>query len=281
MDREVLASREAVSRRRALALGGTLGLGGMLAVFGRNGAQAATAAASSTSVDAQIRTLLKKSGTCRTTAELTQGPYWFDVDAIRSDIRDARPGIALTLALRVLDVSRCSTAAQGTPIPNSVVEIWHCDAGGSYSGFELGSTGQGGGPGGRSGTTSSGSYSRGEQEPNPTDDGTYLRGAQIANAEGVVKFTTIHPGWYRGRTVHIHLKVHVNKKTVLTSQVFFDEAVNSAINATSPYASRTGRDTFNSGDSIFKKSGVLTSAKLSQGYLGVTNLGVDISSVLV
>ncbi len=280
MDREVLISREAVSRRRALALGGTLGLGGMLAAFGMNSAQAA-ATATSGSVDAQIRTLLKKTGVCATSPELTQGPYWFDVDSIRSDIRDGRPGTPLTLALRVLDVSGCSTAAQGTPIPNSVVEIWHCDAGGVYSGFTAASTGQGGGPGGApggggSGTTSSGSYSKGDQEASPTDDGTYLRGAQVANSEGIVKFTTIHPGWYRGRTVHIHVKVHVNKKTVLTSQLFFDEAVNSAVNATSPYKSHTGRDTFNSGDSIYSSSGLLSSAKLSKGYLGVHNLGVDV-----
>ncbi len=279
MDKEVLASREAVSRRRALALGGTLGLGGMLAVFGMNSAQASTATPSS--VDAHIRALLKKSGLCATSPELTQGPYWFDVDSIRSDIRDGRPGAQLTLAFRVLDISGCTTAAQGKPIPNSVVEIWHCDAGGVYSGFEAGSKGQGGGPGGGpggagSGTTSSGSYSKGDQEASPTDDGTYLRGAQVANSEGIVKFTTIHPGWYRGRTVHIHVKVHINKTTALTSQVFFDETVNSAINATAPYASHKGRDTFNSGDSIFTSAGIVTSAKQGKGYLGVHNLGVDL-----
>ena len=280
MDQEVLASREAVSRRRALALGGTLGLGGMLAAFGVNSAQAATAPTTSSAIDAQIRALLKRSGACATSPELTQGPYWFDVDSIRSDIRDGRPGTPLTLALRVLDVSGCSSAARGTPIPNSVVEIWHCDAGGVYSGFESGSTGQGAGPGGPpgssgSGTTSSGSYSKGDQEASPTDDGTYLRGAQLANAEGIVKFTTIHPGWYRGRTVHIHVRVHVNKRTVLTTQLFFDEAVNSAINASSPYRSHTGRDTYNSDDEIYSSAGIVSSVKQGKGYLGVHNLGVD------
>ncbi|MDO9486265.1 MAG: intradiol ring-cleavage dioxygenase [Actinomycetota bacterium] len=271
MNEEVLASREAVSRRRALALGGSIGLGGMLAAFGMNSVEAATP--NPTSVDAQIKALLKGSGTCTTTPELTQGPYWFDVDSIRSDIRDGRPGMPLVLAFKVLDITGCTTAGQGTPIPNSVVEIWHCDAGGAYSGFE---SGQAGRPGNGSGTMSSGSYSKGDQEASPTDDGTYLRGAQVANADGIVKFTTLHPGWYPGRTVHIHLKVHLNKKSVLTSQVFFNEKVNSAVYATTPYKSRTGRATFNSGDSIFKKSGVVSSAKLNSGYLGAINLGVDV-----
>jgi len=278
MDRDVRISREAVSHRRALAIGGSLGLGGVLAAFSMNGAQAATLTASSTSVDSQIRALLKKSGACSTDVEMTQGPYWFDVDSIRSDVRDGRPGTPVTLAFRVLDVAGCTTAAQGRPIANSVVEIWHCDAGGVYSGFEAGSKGQGGGmPGGSgSGSTSNGSYSKGDQEAGTTDDGTYLRGAQVANAEGIVTFTTIFPGWYRGRTVHIHVKVHISKKTVLTTQVFFDESVNSAVNATAPYSSHAGRDTFNRGDSIFRQSGVLTTARLSKGYLAVTNIGVDV-----
>ena len=185
--------------------------------------------------------------------EETQGPYWFDVDSIRSDIREDRPGATFELALRALD---CSGSG---PIPNAVIEIWHCDAGGVYSGFESGSAGGpgdappgppprngggGGAPGGSGGN---------DQEATPTDDGTYLRGAQTTDKDGIVTFTTIFPGWYRGRTTHIHVKVHIDKKTVLTTQLFFDEALLNTVNAAAPYSSHTGREsnTTNAQDSIY------------------------------
>ena len=88
------------------------------------------------------------------------------------------------------------------------------------------------GPGddpGWSGESSDGSYSSGDPEATPTDDGTYLRGAQATDANGVVRFTTIFPGWYVGRTTHIHCKVHIDRRTVLTTQLFFDDNVTDAI----------------------------------------------------
>jgi protocatechuate 3,4-dioxygenase beta subunit len=184
----------------------------------------------------------------------------------------------LKLALRVQDMSACKAGGTAAPVANSVVEIWHCDAGGVYSGFESASTGGGGAPGGPGGTggTSDGSYSQGDGEASPTDDGTYLRGAQVAGADGIVQFTTIYPGWYRGRTVHIHLKVHVDKKTVLTTQLYMDEAVNDAVFATSPYDEHTGRDTRSDNDHIFDASGLLSLRTSGNGYLGVLNLGVDV-----
>jgi protocatechuate 3,4-dioxygenase beta subunit len=177
-----------------------------------------------------------------------------------------------------------------------VVEIWHCDAGGVYSGFESASQGGpgGGGPGGGSpgggspggggpggggsGETSDGSYSSGDAEASPTDDGTYLRGAQVADRNGVVQFTTIYPGWYRGRTVHIHLKLHVNRKTMVTTQLYFDEAVNDAVFATSPYDAHTGRETRNEDDSIYDPSGLVAVRRTASGYLGVINVGVNVSA---
>ncbi len=114
---------------------------------------------------------------CEATAELTEGPYYFDADALRSDIREDREGVTLRLGIRVRSAGDCA------PIKDAVVDIWHCDAGGVYSGFEAG---------------------EGER---------YLRGTQVTNADGVAEFTTIYPGWYRGRTVHIHAKVHLDKQT--------------------------------------------------------------------
>ena len=123
------------------------------------------------------------------------------------------------------------------PIENAIVDIWHCDAVGTYSGFE--SASQGGPPGGGGG---------------PSDDETYLRGAQATNGDGVPQFTTVYPGWYQGRTVHIHAKVHLDKQTLLTTQLYFPDdfsdgstppgptrATASATAPTTPTASTTSR----------------------------------------
>jgi protocatechuate 3,4-dioxygenase beta subunit len=285
MNEDILISRKRVSRRRALGLGGTIGLGGVLVACGGSTSTPTAAATSSAAAvpsasgtaSTDILTMLDRANTCTMAQEETQGPYWFDVDSVRTDIREDRPGTALTLALRVHDTSSCSAGGAPTPVPNAVVEIWHCDAGGAYSGFESGSMGGGGpgGPGGSSGETSDGSYSSGDTEASPTDDGTYLRGAQITDANGVAQFTTVYPGWYRGRTVHIHLKVHRDSTTVLTTQLYMDESVNDAVFATSPYDEHTGRDTTNDQDTIFDSSGLLTTQKTASGYLGVINLGID------
>ena len=214
--------------------------------------------------------------TCTTSPEQTQGPYWFDVDSIRSDIREQRPGTVLQLALRVHDVSACSSGGQTKPVSNCVVEIWHCDAGGLYSGFESGSTGGGAPSRRRADTTADGSYASGDQEATTTDDGTYLRGGQVADSSGIVQFTTIFPGWYPGRSPHLHLKVHLNRETVLTSQLYVEDELATEVYATAPYDDRTGRRTLNSGDSFFAEDAVLTVTGQDGGYLGLINLGVEV-----
>jgi protocatechuate 3,4-dioxygenase beta subunit len=95
------------------------------------------------------------------------------------------------------------------PIPDAVVDIWHADAGGAYSGFD-------------------GAANRTR----------YLRGAQVTNKSGVAEFTTVYPGWYQGRTTHIHAKVHIDNATALTTQLFFDDELNAKVYATAPYADR-------------------------------------------
>ncbi|MDJ0377109.1 hypothetical protein [Cryobacterium sp. PH31-L1] len=283
---DVASSRLAVSRRRALGLGGSIGLGALLTACSTTEPGASTTAATSTGAatltpsTAAAGDIVAKldavGSSCGTeTEDVTSGPYYFDVDSIRSDLREDRPGTQLDIAFRVWD-------ANCTPLPNSVVEIWHCDAGGVYSGFESASTGGGGGGrvGGGGGTTD-GSYTEGDSEATPGDDGTYLRGAQVADANGIVQFTTVWPGWYRGRTVHVHLKVHVNKATVLTAQVGFDDDLNTIVFDTSPYDEHTGRDTFNGGsagsgtDNIISSSAqLLTVETTATGYLGYINLDV-------
>ena len=249
MDEQVRLSRLRVSRRRALVLGGTVGLAGVLAACATGSDAPSTGALTSTAPVTDPAALLDVANTCVLAREETQGPYWFDVDSIRSDIREGRPGLALALALRVHDLSSCSVGGAVRPVPNSVVEIWHCDAGGVYSGFA---------------TT-------------PADDGTYLRGAQAADANGVVRFTTIYPGWYPGRTTHIHCKVHLDRRTVLTTQLYFDDNLTEEIYRTiPPYTEHTVRDTRNDTDSIYADVGLVTTQRSADGYLAAINLGLDL-----
>jgi protocatechuate 3,4-dioxygenase beta subunit len=285
MNDEVRLSRQRVTRRRALALGGAVSLGGLLAACGGSEGDAPanrgaeTGASTSNTpppANSSVEELLAKAPNCTMAPEQTQGPYWFDVDSIRDDIREKRPGARLDLALRVQDLSACKEGGDRAPVRNAVVELWHCDAGGVYSGFESGSTGgPGGPPPGGSGETSDGSYSVGDQEATPSDDSTFLRGAQPTGRDGIARFTTIYPGWYPGRTVHIHVKVHVDKETVLTSQIYFDEKVNAKVFTSSPYDERSGRETLNDGDSLYDESGLVSVVKADDGYLGAINLGIS------
>ncbi|MGA6167785.1 intradiol ring-cleavage dioxygenase [Amycolatopsis magusensis] len=218
--------------------------------------------------------MFSEAGTCTLTPETTQGPYYFDADKVRADIREDRPGTTLRLALKVQDSETCA------PLPNAVVEIWHCDANGLYSGAEAQSTGGTGGP--PAGAPPAGGpppggtgTSAGMADLTPTDDQRYLRGAQVTSAAGIVEFTTVWPGWYRGRTVHIHVLVHVGNERVLTSQLMFDEALNSAVFADAPYAARTGRDTFNDEDTLFEDSMLLKVTRQADGCLGALVLAAD------
>jgi protocatechuate 3,4-dioxygenase beta subunit len=260
-----------IDRRQALAVFGTVSLGGLLAACGGDGEGtsevtttdgATSTVQSRTKGSAATAELFDESASCALTPEETEGPYYFDVDSIRSDVREDRKGTPLRLAIRVRDAKSCE------PLENAVVDIWHCDALGIYSGFESASTGAGGGGSGSSGAP-------GSAGSGPTDDETYLRGAQVTNAGGIVEFKTIYPGWYRGRTVHIHAKVHLDKRTVLTTQLFFDEKVTETVSERRPYSEQSGRDTFNDTDGIFDQKLLLTLSERGAGYLGVMTFDVE------
>jgi protocatechuate 3,4-dioxygenase beta subunit len=179
---------------------------------------------------------------CVLTPELTEGPYYIAGEKLRRDVRDGRPGALLTLKLRVLNAATCR------PIRNATVEIWHADASGNYSGF------------------GGGSASR-----------TFLRGGQKTNQNGVATFATIYPGWYQGRAVHIHVKVHVRGSVVHTGQLFFPDAVSDAVYRQAPYAARGPADMPNASDSIYVNGGrygLLKVAKSGAGYLGSIAMAV-------
>jgi protocatechuate 3,4-dioxygenase beta subunit len=201
---------------------------------------------------------------CVLTPEETEGPYYIAKEKVRSIIAEHKPGTPLTLRLTVVSAATC------TPIKGAVVDIWHCDATGIYSGFQQASTGAspGGGPGSPGGNAG------------PTDHATFLRGIQLTNAQGVAEFKTIYPGWYRGRTTHIHVKVHVGGSVAHTGQLFFPDSLTSKVYQTGPYKARAAaRDTFNNTDSVYSVGGpqsMLTLKRLGiAGYSGTMSLGVQ------
>jgi len=181
--------------------------------------------------------------------ELTEGPYYLDLKKVRSDITEGRPGAATELKLVVVDATTCQ------PIKDAAVDIWHADASGEYSGF-----GGAGGPGG--GTTNT---------------KTFLRGTQVTDGAGVATFKTIFPGWYTGRAVHIHVKVHATASVQHTGQLFFTDSLIDAIYKASPYSSRPGPDVRNNADGIYRQGGPSTVMSLQpngDGYTGTITLGV-------
>lgn len=222
------------------------------AAAGNTGGTSTAAAGALTAAD------FESASSCAVTPEQTEGPFYLDVDKIRSDVREDRQGTPLRVAARVVDADGC------TPLKDAVFEIWHCDAGGLYSGFEAASIGAGGrdgrgGPGGGAGSV---------------DTTRYLRGAQVTNADGIAEILTIFPGWYQGRTVHIHAKVHLSNAEVLTTQLYFDDGVTDAVYRAAPYSSRPDRTTRNDDDGIYRPETTLTVSEDGDGRLGLLTLAV-------
>lgn len=193
---------------------------------------------------------------CVVRPEVTEGPYYVDEDLERSDIRsdpstgEVKEGALLALTFNVSQVSNGGC----TPLEGAKVEIWHCDADGVYSdvsdpGFDT--TGQ-----------------------------TFLRGFQVTDANGQATFITIYPGWYSGRTVHIHFKVHndtSDQSSVFTSQLFFDDALTDQVFTQEPYASKGQRNRLNSNDSIYNEQLLLAAAQADEGYAATFDIGLQLA----
>ena len=186
-----------------------------------------------TEVAGPLASMLTTCTTCRTWAQQDEGPYHRAMQPMRRNIVEDREGVDLQLGIRL-------ARNDDTPLNHATVEIWHCDALGRYSGFPP--------PGG--GTVTAETAPRTEYLP----DQTFLRGRQSFDAHGMVEFHTIYPGWYPGRTVHIHVMVHIGD-VILTSQLYFPDDVTDDVLAQSPYAERPGRDTTNVIDEIFPTGG--------------------------
>ncbi|MEV0822919.1 hypothetical protein [Nonomuraea rubra] len=249
-----------VSRRRMITGIGSLGLGGLFT--------AGAHATSEPDTYAKADALFAEARTCTLTPSAQQGPYYFETRALRSDIREDRAGARLRLAIKVQDGDTCR------PLPGSVVEIWHCDAAGLYSGAEAESREalSGGDDDGKT------TISAGEKftDMRPSDGRRYLRGAQVAGPDGVVRFTTIWPGWYPGRTVHIHVMVVVGGNRALCTELMFDEAYNRKVLALPPYRGHEQpRDTFNGNDPIHEDGMLTHVTEDGDGFLAVIVLSAD------
>jgi protocatechuate 3,4-dioxygenase beta subunit len=218
-----------------------LTLGGALGTALTGGVwRAATAGGDTSSGPAAVANGAVK---CVLSPELTEGPYYIAGEKVRRNITDGRPGAALALHLTVLNASSCS------PIKGAAVDIWHCDASGAYSGLN------------GSGTT-------------------FMRGIQRTDAKGLAVFHTVYPGWYTGRAVHIHVKVHVGGSVVHTGQLFFSDSLTDRVYRRSPYNKRGSRDTRNAQDSIYRnggKRGLLSVRPHGSGFVGSIAMGVQAS----
>ena len=214
---------------------------------------------------------------CILTPELTEGPYYLDDLLVRNDITEGKAGVPLDLRITVLDSTTC------TPIENAAVDVWHCDANGFYSGFTQNN------PGGDQAYQDDGS--------NPD---TFLRGVMLTDSNGLAEFSTIYPGWYAGRDVHIHMKVHVGGavedgtydggNVAHTGQLAFEDALTDEIAKLEPYSNRTTAHlpfaedgvfgNVEEGDTSFFLSLTPVNAdSLADGFVGTINVGVDPNAV--
>lgn len=181
---------------------------------------------------------------CFITPETTEGPFYVDPSLVRMDITDGRPGMPTKLRLQVVD-ERCQ------PVVDARVDVWHCDARGAYSGVAA-----------------------------ETANLNFLRGTQVTDAAGRVEFLTIYPGWYPGRTPHIHLKVWIDQTTVLTGQMFFPDIVSDEVYTTLPPYNERGPQTSprNDGDAIARQAGERAMAdvhQLPEQFLITLTIGVE------
>jgi protocatechuate 3,4-dioxygenase beta subunit len=237
-----------LDRRRALSLVAVTAIGGALL---NQKAFAAEAGASS----ADAAALIPGADVCVITPEVTEGPYYFDPKLERAEITEGHPGVPAAIRLQVVD-GACK------PIAKARVDIWHCDASGLYSGYA----------------------GQGDDGQTTTEGKTFLRGTQFTAETGTVEFASIYPGWYRGRTTHIHFKVFLDQTNVLTGQIFFPDALSQFIyERVPPYnARKTARDTLNTSDGIASQAtrGSFAYVKeLADKYLVAMIIGVDPKAV--
>ena len=261
-----------ITRRRTLGLFGAAGVAGLAAAVGCSSSddskstatatRSATATSGASGTGAATVTSAPTATSAATTTpggvvavncvavpELTEGPYFVDEMLNRSDVRSdpstgaISAGVPLAMTIKVFDLS-CA------PLAGANVDIWHCDADGKYS----------------------------DVSQNSTVGQKFLRGFQTTDSDGIAKFTTIYPGWYQGRAVHIHFKIRNYdgaNTSDFTSQWFFDDALSAQVYQQAPYSAKGTPDQTNASDGIFGQSGgatLLTVTPSGEGY--ATSFGI-------
>ncbi|KAL2826234.1 Intradiol ring-cleavage dioxygenase [Aspergillus cavernicola] len=234
--------------------------------------------------------------TCVLTPEVTQGPYVYpQSQTLRQDMTENQPGVPLWLDIGVLDMATCE------PLEDVLVDLWHCNATGSYSSFtdlspdtafltlleELG--------------IDIDDFEIGVTDLH-TDDSTFLRGMWPTDKNGMMEMKTVFPGFYIDRAIHIHVQVHTNwtlrengtivaGNTVSTGQLYFNETLEERIMALEPYASHTQTDrTTNAEDSVFPYDSTggfsplvdvipVDGEDVTKGMIGYITLGVDTTAI--
>jgi protocatechuate 3,4-dioxygenase beta subunit len=190
----------------------------------------------------------------------TIGPYFVEEKLNRSNITtdpdtgEAIAGTPLALTLSLLDEDDgCA------PFAGAQVDIWHASPAGLYS----------------------------DEASEGTSGKRYLRGYQVSDSTGIVRFTTVYPGWYSGRAVHIHVRIRKfdssgNATYDFLSQLFFDDSLTDTVDATSRYSSRGTRDTRNAADNVYGSDGAMLvlnmTADGSGGYAGTFSFGLSQSN---
>lgn len=251
-----------LTRREVLAALGAAGTGMLLARVPGHAAVSANAVPSS---GGSQRTFAGAQAVpaCVVRPAQTEGPYFVDEKLNRADIRAdpatgvVKDGTPLDLEMRVFRIG----AGSCEPLPGAMVDIWQCDALGVYSDVR----------------DTNGFFDTAGQK--------FLRGYQNTDASGAARFTTVYPGWYRGRTVHIHFKIRTDggaaRGREFTSQLYFDDAMTDQVLARPPYASKgTSGRIRNERDGIYQRQGgpqlMLALAERGTGYHGVFDIGLDL-----
>jgi protocatechuate 3,4-dioxygenase beta subunit len=270
MDSDDVQVGRLLSRRELLALIGGTSIALVIAGCSSDGSPAATATSARTPTGGAGATAAVTPSASSTAASVaapscivrpaeTEGPYFVDEKINRSDIRsdpsDGSVSVGAPLTL-TFNVSRVGSGGGCTPLEGATVDVWHCDALGVYSDVN---------------------------DPGFSTTGKkFLRGYQATDSAGQAKFTTIYPGWYQGRTVHIHFKIRSagssGAATEFTSQLYFDDSLTDQVHAQAPYAQKGQRTLRNAGDSIFRDGGdqlTLDATQSGNGYAATFDIGLQ------